>query len=995
MGIPAGLKLRFHYLTTALLAVFVVSLMGVFLFAAWNRFDEMAEESATGIFAHIADHNAARLQEMIASASRLVRIQASVEAVKLHRDGRLDTALVAPALLVAVRENPNLYGVYLGLDNDDFVQAIGVRGDPAVTQALAAPADTWFALRTILADTDGRTEHWRFLDRDGVQLAELQRPAEYRPGTRPWYQSARSQAGLQATDPYHFQSSQALGLTLSQALEGGGGVVGADLALGELQRLLADTVGGREGGAAVIDSQRRVLAFHASAGLAAPAPAPLQPLGEALTPLLQPLSAGGVADGGGGGKGSRLVDLQGERYAYALREVALTPGKSFQVAAFAPISAFSGPIVRTRDDIMLISALVLALALPASFFASRQASRALGLLAADSERVKRLDFSGRVTVRSMFYEIDTLGEAHQTMKVSLLQRTRALNEALAKLQGLVENGLLLSSERDRETLLRHVLEGGRQLCNARVARLYLANGQDGLRLALDSHGAAAGDGVEEGARIALRDASGAPRLRDPLVLAALERCTVTVADVTADPRFDADVPAGAGASLLTVPMTASSGEVIGVLQFIDAVDPDSGATVPFGPETVQYIEALASQSAVALDNQQLLNAQQVLMDSLIQIIASAIDAKSAYTGGHCARVPELAMMLAEEACKADHGPLADFRFETEDEWREFRVGAWLHDCGKVTTPEFVMDKATKLETIYNRIHEIRTRFEVLLRDAEIERLHAERNGMEPAQAAATFAGRIQQLQADFAFVAACNIGGESIADEDVQRLRRIGGQTWLRHFDDRLGLSHGELRRLADLPAAELPAVERLLADKPEHVVPRTGGEPLDPRFGFRIAVPEHLYDFGELHNLAVSRGTLTEEERFKINEHIIQTVVMLDRLPLPAHLKRVPEYAATHHETLVGTGYPRRLEAGQLSVPARIMAVADIFEALTAPDRPYKKAKTLSEAIHILDGFKRRQHIDADVFDLFLRSGVYLRYAERFLAPEQIDEVDLAAYLG
>jgi HD-GYP domain-containing protein (c-di-GMP phosphodiesterase class II) len=434
---------------------------------------------------------------------------------------------------------------------------------------------------------------------------------------------------------------------------------------------------------------------------------------------------------------------------------------------------------------------------------------------------------------------------------------------------------------------------------------------------------------------------------------------------------------------------------MGVLQLIDAVDPESGAIVAFGPETVQYVEALASQSAVALDNHQLLKAQQLLMDSLIQIIASAIDAKSAYTGGHCARVPELAMMLAEEACKADHGPLAGFRFETEDEWREFRVGAWLHDCGKVTTPEYVMDKATKLETIYNRIHEIRGRFEVLLRDAEIERLRAEHDGMDAAQAAAVFAAREQQLQADFAFVAACNIGGESIADDAVQRLRQIGEQTWLRHFDDRLGLSHGEQRRLAGLPAAELPVVEHLLADKPEHVVPRTGPAPLDSRFGFRMTVPEHLYNFGELHNLAVSRGTLTAEERFKINEHIIQTIVMLDRLPLPAHMKRVPEYAATHHETLVGTGYPRGLEASELSVPARIMAVADIFEALTAPDRPYKKAKTLSEAIRILDGFKRRQHIDADLFDLFLRSGVYLRYAERFLAPDQIDEVDLAAYLG
>jgi hypothetical protein len=341
------------------------------------------------------------------------------------------------------------------------------------------------------------------------------------------------------------------------------------------------------------------------------------------------------------------------------------------------------------------------------------------------------------------------------------------------------------------------------------------------------------------------------------------------------------------------------------------------------------------------------------------------------------------------------GPFADFNFHSDEEWREFRIGAWLHDCGKVTTPEYVVDKATKIETIYNRIHEVRTRFEVLLRDAEIASLKAIQSGADSAATAQEFHERRAQLIDDFTFVAECNVGGEFMAPECIERIKKIAGQTWLRHFDDRLGLSHEELRRYESMPVSELPAVENLLSDKPCHIIPRGFDKALDPRYGFKVQVPENLYNFGEVLNLCVERGTLSEEERFKINEHIIQTVVMLDALPFPRELRRVPEYAGTHHETLTGSGYPRKLTKDDLSVPARIMAIADIFEALTASDRPYKKAKTLSESVKILSFFKKDKHIDPELFDLFLSSGVYLRYAEHYLKPEQIDSVDVSKYLG
>ena len=383
-----------------------------------------------------------------------------------------------------------------------------------------------------------------------------------------------------------------------------------------------------------------------------------------------------------------------------------------------------------------------------------------------------------------------------------------------------------------------------------------------------------------------------------------------------------------------------------------------------------------------------------LMDSFIQLTATAIDQKSPYTGGHCARVPELSIMLAKAADNCAEGPLADFSFKTDDEWHEFRTAAWLHDCGKVATPEYIVDKATKLETIHNRIHEVRMRFEVLLRDAEIAYFQGVASGGDETVLSQTLASRRRKIEDDFAFIAECNVGGEIMAEENIERIREIGRKTWVRHLNDRLGLGHLELMRYpAEVPA--LPREEPLLADRPEHIIDRLEkSSPGSADSRFTTEVPEHLYNLGEIYNLCISRGTLTAEDRYKINEHIITTIRMLETLPYPGNMVRIPEYAGAHHETLTGTGYPRRLTAEDIGVPARIMAVADVFEALTASDRPYKKAKKLSEAVRILSFMVKEGHLDADLFRLFLESGVYLEYAKRFLAPSQIDEVDIAGYV-
>lgn len=386
--------------------------------------------------------------------------------------------------------------------------------------------------------------------------------------------------------------------------------------------------------------------------------------------------------------------------------------------------------------------------------------------------------------------------------------------------------------------------------------------------------------------------------------------------------------------------------------------------------------------------------QKELMDSFIKIIASAIDAKSKYTGGHCERVPELSMMIAQAASN-DKEVFKDFIIKNEDEKRELNIAAWLHDCGKVTTPEYVVDKATKLETIYNRIHEIRTRFEVLHRDMTIQTLTNIINGANEKEEEQKLQDSHKKLHEEYECIANANIGGEFMDKEDIEKIKEISKRTWTRNFDNSIGLSRDERERLQTNKNNTTPQVEKILDDKIEHIVERElHMEKEYEKYGMKLDTPEHMYNFGEIYNLSIKKGTLTNEERYKINEHIMMSIVMLEQLPFLENLKRVPEYAVAHHETLIGTGYPRKLTKDQMSVPARILAVADVFEALTSSDRPYKEAKTLSESIKILSFMVKDQHLDKDIFEMFLKTGIYKDYAHKFLLKEQIDEVDISKYI-
>ena len=580
----------------------------------------------------------------------------------------------------------------------------------------------------------------------------------------------------------------------------------------------------------------------------------------------------------------------------------------------------------------------------------------------------------------------------------------------ASFRRLIDIGIALSADKDTNSLMERILLEAKDMGNADGGTLYIRTKDDELKFEIvrtDSLGVAQGDttGVEVTLGLVnMYSDDNKPNNQNIVTYCALSGETINIADAYNSDDFDFSgtkkFDQGTGyrsKSLLTVPLKNNVDDVIGVLQLLNSQDPETGEVVSFSSEVQPLIEALASQAAVALDNAILIDVQKNLLESFIELMASAVDAKSPYTGGHCQRVPELTEMLTRAACDSGDEPFSDFDLD-EDEWYELHIGAWLHDCGKVTTPEYVVDKATKLETITDRIHEVRTRFEVVKREAVIACQEKIIAGGDTNALRGELEEKLARIDDDYDFVANCNVGGEFMAPEHIDRLKQIATATWTRTLDDRVGIAREELDRKELEPARELPCEEPLLADRVDHIFEHDAVVPsadLDNKYGFKVDVPEHKFNKGEIYNLSVVRGTLTEEERFKINDHIVQTIVMLDSLPFPKHLERIPEIAGGHHEKTDGTGYPKRLTGESMTIPAKIMAIADVFEALTAADRPYKMPKTLTASIKIMSFMVKDAHLDAELFRLFLESGVYQIYAEKYLQPSQIDEVNIADYIN
>ena len=539
--------------------------------------------------------------------------------------------------------------------------------------------------------------------------------------------------------------------------------------------------------------------------------------------------------------------------------------------------------------------------------------------------------------------------------MNIEEKCKFLEERIRRLN---EIGIALSTEKDTNKLFELILEEAKNITNADGRTLYMVDDKGNLKFEImrnDSMNTVMGG--TSGVDIPFPPVNkyfedGEPNLSNVSAYAAITGETINIEDAYEEKGYDFsgakayDKSSGyRSKSFLTMPLKNHENEIIGVMQLINATDKNTGEVISFTPEVQEQVESIASQGAVALTNKRLVEELKILFESFIKLIATAIDKKSPYTGGHCARVPLITMMLADAVEKVDYGKFKDFAM-TEDERYELYIAGWLHDCGKVATPPHVVDKGTKLETITDRIETVKTKFEVLRRDAEIDflkkklELNGTKNG-EIKKLEKEFVDKLEQINDDEAFIEKCNVGGEFMEKELQNRVLDIAKYDY------------------------------------------KKGGEKIS-----------FLSD-NEVRNLNIPKGTLLPEEREIINDHIVITLDMLEQLPYPKQLKNVPEYAGGHHEKLDGTGYPKGLTEDQMSVQAKMMAIADIYEALTAADRPYKDGKKLSMAMRIMGFMKNDYHIDKDLFEIFVREGVYKKYAKDHLDKSQFDEVDQKTLLS
>ncbi|MBZ3665111.1 HD domain-containing phosphohydrolase [Pseudomonas monteilii] len=891
------------------------------------------------------DERARRLIDPVQSSIRLLAHNpaAHTQAQRLER---------LPQLVETLNANRMLSAAYMGYPSGDFLLVRRLR-DPQLLQRFAAPPGTAFLVQRVSRGEGGVVQgEWRYYDQ-ALNLLQAQAKPEYRydPRTRPWFAEASAQPATVLTPPYVFFTTREIGLTLAQRSVDGETVIGMDVSVNDLA---SETQGlritpGTE--IAVLDDQGNVVAYpdlqrvivREGQGVR------LSRISELNIASLQHLYADLPS-----GTQAQPYQVDGQTW-YGMR-IPLTSlaGQDLQVLIAVPGHELLAGARQVLFEQLLWTLALMAVLLVLGGVLGRRIVRPLKVLAEQVQGLANFDFSREVGVKSQVSEVREL--------------SHVLSRMAGTIRGFQAITLTLSRERDLARMLDGVLAHLVHAAGVEAGVVYLFDAEHALlRLAAACRGEQyPGElAVDEGARRTLAAA-------------------VTQA-LGLDERSQAVVLKDRSQALLGIL----------VLQLDEAQARDQ-----LGQPFRQFVEELSGVAAVAIETRQLAEAQQRLMDAMIKLLADAIDAKSPYTGGHCERVPQLAQMLLDQVVAADSGPYASFSM-TEAERYEFRVAAWLHDCGKVTSPEYVVDKATKLETLYNRIHEIRMRFEVLWRDAELAYWQGLASGADPKVLQTALAQSQARLQDDFAFVAQANIGGEFMQDADIERLQQISQQRWRRHFDNRLGISRDEAQRYSGVPQPALPVDEPLLADRPEHRVPWgerkppvTKGDPCN-RWGFDMRLPAHASNHGELYNLSIRRGTLNDEERFKINEHIVQTIIMLSSLPFPRQMRRVPAIAGNHHEKLDGSGYPRRLGEHDLGIAERVMAIADIFEALTAADRPYKPPKTLSESVKILVFMARDRHIDGQLLALFLSSGVYRQYAERFLRAEQIDEVDVPYWLA
>jgi len=521
-------------------------------------------------------------------------------------------------------------------------------------------------------------------------------------------------------------------------------------------------------------------------------------------------------------------------------------------------------------------------------------------------------------------------------ELAAAQRQVKLKEAEA--QGLYEVGTALGGERNIARLQDLILRRCRELTIADAGSVYLVD-EDENKQKLLRFETSQNDSIQmptEKFSMPLNDRSIAG-------YAALKAQPVNIEDVY---HLPADAPYGFNKgfdermgyrtkSMLTVPLADHEGEIIGVIQLINhKSSPDirllsteiaEREVMPFPPHSNEVLGAFAGQAAIALNNQLLISSIEQLFEGFVRASITAIEARDPTTSGHSERVAELTVGIAEAVNDIGAGRWKDVHF-TGEQIKEIRYAGLLHDFGKIGVRENVLVKANKLYDWQLDVIQLRFGYVKKALEAEHSReklallLERDREAYITAVGSldTDYNERLIRLDEDLAAVVAAN-QPTVLAQEAASRLADIAVQTYFDH--------QGREQPMLDHP---------------------------------------------ELLALSVKRGSLTEKEREEIESHVVHTYKFLSLMPWTRQFKQLPLIAGAHHERLDGTGYPHALKADEIPVQSKMMAIADIYDALTAADRPYKKAVPVETALDILTKEVQANHIDPELFDIFIKHRVF-----------------------
>ncbi|WP_295891599.1 HD domain-containing phosphohydrolase [uncultured Vibrio sp.] len=847
------------------------------------------------------------------------------------------------------QRNKSLTALYYALDNGMFTILRPLRTN-LDRERNNAPDKANLLIN--ITKMSGSNEFY-FLDGNHDQISQTKTTDnEFDPRVRPWFINADIDGEIRLTEPYLFYFMNKNGITLSRRSINGTSVIGADFTLDSLSEQISEIGFSSNSKILLFDNDFQVLAHHQS-GIDLN-----QPI-ERLNRSIEESVFKSILDKNSDSTLYEKISYKSLLWSITLTPVALNSHVRLLLAEATPQDDLISNLVSMRNKQITVALSMLALSFLIVWIVARRLANPLQNLVHLTDNIARFDFKKTRYPKSMIKEVTNLTQSIELMEHTLHDLLRLLRET--------------ASNQDFKLLAKTITHQSYLVTRAETILLFVHSEQEDKFVTAANH-----------AIIPFKIEINSFLKETPWLLTDLKKGEIihlnqddNALSKHKDYLYNSDV--------YFFPLLNREKQLVGVLTLgyerkITKQQSDKHA----------FLRELLSFAEIAKDNIDQMEQQKEMLNAFIELIASAIDTKSPYTGSHCQRVPELTKMLTK-VVEEDDKYFPQFSV-TPKQREEIHLAAWLHDCGKVTTPEYVVDKATKLETIYDRIHEVRMRFELLKCQAELDYWKAIQQGQDEQESKKALTELQTTLDEEFAFVASANIGGESMSDDDLARLKTIGERQWKRTLDDQLGVSWIEKQRAET--KTPLPVMETLLADKSVHQIPWSEG--LKPeqvwKESFTLKPGDLKYNRGELYNLSITRGTLNNEERFIINDHIIQTISMLKRLPYPEHLKNIPDIAGGHHERVDGKGYPRGLNEEQLSIPARVMAIADVLEALTSSDRPYKKGKKLSESILIMTEMATTGHIDPKLYLLFLENQLDQQYANAFLTDKQRDNFDREA---